>query len=95
MLEHYGLLPHLDELVFSDELQIAKPDPRIFNRALEAIGLTAGECAFIGDNPHTDIGGALGCGLFTVQIGAKMREGITPHARIDGLDELLGALRLG
>jgi HAD superfamily hydrolase (TIGR01509 family) len=95
MLEHYELLPHLDELVFSDELQIAKPDPRIFNRALAAIGLAAEECAFIGDNPHTDIGGALGCGLFTVQIGAKVREGITPHVRIDALDELLGALRLG
>jgi HAD superfamily hydrolase (TIGR01509 family) len=95
MLEHYGLLPHLDELVFSDELQIAKPDPRIFKRALEAIRLSAGECAFIGDNPHTDIGGALGCGLFTVQIGAKVRDGITPHARIDALDELLAALRLG
>jgi HAD superfamily hydrolase (TIGR01509 family) len=94
MLEHYGLLPHLDELVFSDELQVAKPDPRIFNRALDAIGLTAAECAFIGDNPHTDIGGALSCGLFTVQIGAKVRDGITPDARIVGLDELLGVLQL-
>ena len=94
MLEHYGLSPHLDELVFSDELQIAKPDPRIFNAALDAIGLTAADCAFIGDNPHTDIGGALGCGLFTVQVGAKVRDGITPHARIDALDELLAALRL-
>ena len=94
MLEHYGLLPHLDELVFSDELQIAKPDPRIFNKALEAIELSADECAFIGDNPHTDIGGALGCGLFTVQVGVKVRDGITPHVRIDALDELLAALRL-
>jgi HAD superfamily hydrolase (TIGR01509 family) len=94
MLEHYGLLPHLDELVFSDELQIAKPDPRIFNAALDAIGLSAADCAFIGDNPHTDIGGALGCGLFTVQVGVKVRDGITPHARIDALDELLAALGL-
>jgi HAD superfamily hydrolase (TIGR01509 family) len=94
MLEHYELLPHLDHLVFSDELQIAKPDPRIFNTALAAIGLTAADCAFIGDNPHTDIGGALGCGLYTIQIGAKTREGITPHARIDALDQLLAALDL-
>src|SRR5690606_31277897 len=27
MLEHYGLMEHLDVLVFSDEVKLAKPDP--------------------------------------------------------------------
>ena len=92
LLNHYGLLPHFDALVFSDEEQIAKPNPRIFQLALDRLGLDASECAFIGDNPHTDISGALTSGLFAIQIGAKMREGITPHARVDALAELIEAL---
>jgi FMN phosphatase YigB (HAD superfamily) len=30
LLDHHGLSPHLDAMVFSDEVLIAKPDPRIF-----------------------------------------------------------------
>ena len=53
MLDHYGLTPHLDELVFSDELQIAKPDPRIFNAALDAIGLDGGRLRLHRRQPAT------------------------------------------
>jgi HAD superfamily hydrolase (TIGR01509 family) len=93
LLDHYGLSPHFDALIFSDELQVAKPDPRIFTTALEAVGISAADGAFVGDNPHTDIWGALSAGLFTVQIGAKTRDGITPQARIDSLDELVMVLK--
>lgn len=96
MLEHYGLRAHLDVMVFSDEMRIAKPDPRIFARAIEGVGLSPAECAFVGDNPHTDIGGAQRVGMFAVQIGGKQRAGITPDARIEDLSELIGVLeRLG
>ena len=92
LLNHYGLLPHFDALVFSDEHQIAKPNARIFHVALEALGLGADACAFIGDNPHTDISGALAAGLFAIQIGAKERDGITPHARVSHLSQLVEVL---
>jgi putative hydrolase of the HAD superfamily len=92
MLAHYGLSPHLDVMVFSDQLGYAKPDPRIFAKALEGIGFAAADCAFVGDNPHTDIAGAQAVGMFAVQVGSKQREGITPDARIDDLSGLLGVL---
>src|SRR5690606_40427689 len=92
VLAHYGLSPHLDVMVFSDQLGYAKPDPRIFHRALDGLGLTAADCAFVGDNPHTDIHGAQSAGLFAVQVGAKQRDGVTPDARIEDLTELLGVL---
>ena len=92
MLEHYGLRAQLDVMVFSDEEGYAKPDPRIFAKALDAIGLAARECAFVGDNPHTDIAGAQAVGLFAVQVGRKERDGVMPDARIDDLSELLGVL---
>jgi putative hydrolase of the HAD superfamily len=92
LLDHYGLSELFDVLVFSDELEIAKPDPRIFKQALAGLGLRPADCAFVGDNPHTDVSGALSAGLFTVQIGAKSLDGIRPHARIDGLSQLIAAM---
>jgi HAD superfamily hydrolase (TIGR01509 family) len=92
LLDHYGLSELFDVLVFSDELEIAKPDPRIFEQALAGLGLRPADCAFVGDNPHTDISGALSAGLFTVQIGAKSLDGIRPDARIDSLSQLIPAI---
>jgi HAD superfamily hydrolase (TIGR01509 family) len=92
MLGHYGIEELFDVLVFSDELKIAKPDARIFAAALTGIGHIAADCAFVGDNPHNDVYGATQVGMFAVQIGAKVREGITPPLRIDSLSELIPAL---
>jgi putative hydrolase of the HAD superfamily len=96
MLEAYGLKSQLDVLVFSDVEGYAKPDPRIFARALEGLGMSADEGVFVGDNPHTDIAGAQAVGLYAVQVGSKERDGVKPDARIADLSELLGVLdRLG
>ena len=89
MLAHYSLSDHLDVMVFSDQMRVAKPDPRIFAKAVDGIGLPVSECAFVGDNPHTDIAGAQAVGMFAVQIGGKQRDGVTPDARIDDLSQLL------
>jgi FMN phosphatase YigB (HAD superfamily) len=82
MLDHYGLSPHLDFMVFSDQFGFAKPDAR----------LSAAECAFVGDNPHTDIHGAQSAGLFAVQVGAKQGDGIRPDAQIEDLSRLMSVL---
>jgi HAD superfamily hydrolase (TIGR01509 family) len=95
LLRHHEIDCLFDSLVFSDELQLAKPDPRIFHLAASELSVEAGDCAFVGDNPHNDIAGALAAGMYAVQIGAKVRDGITaiPHVRIDTLFELIPALR--
>ena len=92
LLDEYGLRPHLDVLVFSDEMSMAKPDPAIFRHTLEALGADASECAFVGDSPLNDIAGAQAAGIFAVQVGNRQRDGITPDAQIDTLDQLIGAL---
>lgn len=96
MLDYYALRPHLDVLVFSDELQLAKPEPKIFSHALEAIGEPPSVCAFVGDSPHNDVYGSQQAGMLAVQVGNKQREGITPDLRIDTLAELVpGLVKLG
>jgi putative hydrolase of the HAD superfamily len=96
MLDHYALRPHFDVLVFSDELQMAKPEPKIFTHALDAVGEPASVCAFVGDSPHNDVYGAQQAGMLAVQIGQKQRDGITPDLRIDTLAELVpGLVQMG
>jgi HAD superfamily hydrolase (TIGR01509 family) len=93
LLGGYDLTRYFDVLVFSDELQVAKPDARMFERALEALGVSPDAAAYVGDSPHNDVFGAQQAGILAVQIGSRTRDGITPDARIDRLDELMDVLR--
>jgi FMN phosphatase YigB (HAD superfamily) len=92
MLDAYGLTPYFDALVFSDDLLVAKPDARMFERAIEALGIGTSECVYVGDSPHSDVFGAQQAGIFAVQIGPRTRDGITPDLHIDRLEELMPAL---
>lgn len=92
MLDHYGLLSLLDVLVFSDEMQLAKPSVAIFETALSALGCEATEAVFIGDSPAHDVAGARAAGMRTVVIGHKRVDGIEPDAHIEDLAALLDVL---
>ncbi len=93
LLEEHGMAPHLDALVFSDEVMVAKPHPVIFGQALRAVGAEAVQAVFVGDSPLNDIGGAQSAGIFAVQVGDKRHDSISPDASIVALDELVGVLR--
>lgn len=45
------MTPLADALVLSCEVGAAKPSARIFERALEALGVSAGAALFVDDNP--------------------------------------------
>ena len=93
ILSDIGLMSHFDVAVFSDELEISKPAPAIFEHALDELGLAPSEAVFVGDQPVLDVLGARRAGMWMVQIGDLAAEGAEPHARIGALDELLPALR--
>ncbi|HEX7527416.1 MAG TPA: HAD-IA family hydrolase, partial [Gaiellaceae bacterium] len=65
--ERLGLAGLLDVLVFSDEVGVSKPDPEIFLRALEQIGVEPEHAMFVGDRLETDVQGAAKLGMTTVQ----------------------------
>ena len=58
-----GLRGLVDAVVISEEAGVAKPDPRIFERALAAIRAATEETLFVGDSPEADILGAKGMGI--------------------------------
>lgn len=68
--EETGLAPHLSASIDSARLGIKKPDRRIFEAALAAIGARASEAVFVGDSPERDMAGARGVGLDHVLLAA-------------------------
>jgi putative hydrolase of the HAD superfamily len=58
-----GIRPYLSAVVISEAVQIEKPDPRIFARALAEVGCQASQAWFVGDHPVNDILGAAAAGL--------------------------------
>lgn len=57
-LKRAGLSDLLDGVVLSYEAGVVKPDPAIFERALELLEVPATQTLMVGDSPHDDVGGA-------------------------------------
>jgi putative hydrolase of the HAD superfamily len=62
-LEPGGLLALVDGVVTSAEVGAAKPDPRVFRRALELAGVESGEAVHVGDSLDKDVQGARAAGI--------------------------------
>lgn len=67
-IEVTGLADLVDGICVSEELGVAKPDPRIFELAAAACGVSLSDGWMIGDNPVADIQGAYGVGLSSVWV---------------------------
>src|SRR6266487_2240989 len=66
-LEQMGLANRLDFAVFSSEVGKRKPHPALFERALDALEVAAGDAVFVGDRLLEDVRGAGELGMTTVQ----------------------------
>lgn len=94
-MEQYGLSQYLDLIVVSAEEGLGKPDPRIFELALDRAGCPPENAAMIGDRLDNDIMPAKRLGLKTILIrqgfggmGHPLTEGETPDHRVKDLREL-------
>jgi putative hydrolase of the HAD superfamily len=66
-LAEFGVAQRLDVAVFSSEVGRRKPDPAIFDYALERLEVSARDALMVGDTLETDIAGAAALGLHTCQ----------------------------
>ncbi len=96
-LDASGLGAHLHATVFSSEVGVRKPDPRIFREALERLGAEPGETVFVGDRLLDDVTGAQAVGMrgiLTTQFRQEEAvDGVQPDATIGSLADLRGVLR--
>jgi phosphoserine phosphatase len=62
-LHRAGLEPYFDAFLASSAVGIGKPDPRIFEVALERLGTTPERAWMVGDHPLRDVAGAQRAGV--------------------------------
>jgi len=77
-LRRIGLRQHFDAVIDSAVVGHEKPDPRIFECALEALGAPRQRVAHVGDLYHADVTGARAAGLHAVLLD--------PYGDWDGVD---------
>jgi putative hydrolase of the HAD superfamily len=65
-----------DVMVVSEEVGVEKPNPEIFQVALQRLNVNVGECVMIGDNPSADMRGAEAVGMRGIWINT----GVFPYA---------------
>ena len=65
-LHRVGLLGYFDPIVISGDHGYRKPDRRLFQLALDSVGVPAGNAVYVGNHMHRDIFGAREAGLKTV-----------------------------
>lgn len=91
-LERFGILRHFDAVVFSTDLGVSKPHPRIFEACLERLSVRASNAVFVGDRPYEDVSGAQRVGMRGVLKSHPQRTPlphVRPDAHIDSLAEIL------
>jgi len=90
-LQRWGLLDLLDATVFSSEVGVRKPDPRIFRQALDRLGTNPVGTVFVGDRLYDDVSGAQAVGMrgiLTHQFRQEVDPAYRPDAVIEHLKEL-------
>jgi HAD superfamily hydrolase (TIGR01549 family) len=94
-MRFYGLDRFFDDMVFSTDVGLRKPNPEIFRLELARVGAAPKEALFVGNNLQADIKGALDVGMRAVLKESQYYvhdDGIVPTARIRGWDELIALL---
>ncbi len=62
-MKNSGVDHYFEQIILSEDVGVNKPDPRIFDFALEKTGAKREESIMIGDNYDTDITGAIRSGI--------------------------------
>ncbi|MDQ6420579.1 HAD family hydrolase [Paenibacillus sp. LHD-117] len=92
-IDRLGIRDLFDLIIVSEEAGVKKPDPKIFEMALDRLRLSSEQCLYVGDHPVNDMEGAARIGMQTIwiKVNHPWKEGLTasPVYTIDQLSELL------
>ena len=97
LLEHSGILPHLDAVISVDDLKTYKPDPRVYRYLAERLGLPL-ENTWLASSNAWDVIGAKAAGLRAAWIKRNPEAmldpwGITPDLLAPNLEDFSSLLQ--
>ena len=87
IVKQLGLSDYFEQVTASSVVGTAKPGKRIFEAALQGMGVWAGESLHVGDSLEDDYHGATRMGLKAVLLDRK-KKAYNGVVRIDSLDQL-------
>lgn len=94
-LVRLGLVPYLDPraIFISDQVGVSKPNPKLWQIALDDLDLAPQEVMYVGDSPEADIAPPSSLGIVTVWSKRAARRklegtGIEPNHVVSGFDDL-------
>ncbi len=94
-VECLALATAFDTIVISAAEGISKPDPRIFQRALERLHADAARTIFVGDHPEVDVAGARAAGMYAIwRRDPTVSRVVEADAIIEEIGDLLALLGL-
>lgn len=88
LLARFGVEECFDSVTTSEAVGHTKPDPRMYETALDAWGGAAGDAVMIGDRYRHDVAGAVDAGLDAVGLGPDARGPKATH-EIEDIRELV------
>lgn len=94
-IDQVQLRPYFDVILVSDEVQLLKPDTRIFELVLNKLCVSPNSSWYVGDHPINDVQGALDAGLNAIWLSGFMAwedHLAKPQYTIDSLHEIKGIL---
>lgn len=93
-----GLRPYFDVVILGEQVNRSKPEPDIFLKAAEELGLPAEDCYVFEDSPQgVRAGAAAGCTTVMIPDTTQPTEEVLAlaTAKFDSLTEALGAIQCG
>ena len=93
LLDDHKIAEFFDFSIPAGEVQSWKPEPGLFEHALQRAGVTAAEAVYVGDNYFADVVGSRRAGLTPILVDPR---GIFPEAdctTIKSFDELISVLK--
>ncbi len=100
LIDKAKVRPYLEYIISSAAFGRRKPDPGIFQAALDFFGIPPEEAVMVGDNLEADIGGAHGLGMQGIWIKRRAQGPFpagapTPDAAVHSLAEIPRLLQSG
>ncbi len=83
-----GIADQFNEVFVSSAVGHAKPDPRIFQAALQRHQLNAAQAVHIGDSEINDVGGAQSAGLKAIMVNRSGQHGSVAAPCVSNLTEI-------
>jgi HAD superfamily hydrolase (TIGR01509 family) len=91
-LQAAGLRDYFDVVIDSSLVGIEKPDPRIFQAALEALGVRPEEALYVGDLYEVDVVGARAAGIEAVLLSGSSPDPDRPCRTTASIHDLVNDL---